>query len=75
VDRGEGEVHREFAVPATIRDGVLERMGRLGEDTRTLLAAAAVLACPAGLSALGAWDDATRVIDTPKVAQDRRQSH
>ncbi len=41
-------------VPATIRDGVLERSRRLGADARTVLAAAAVLAGPADEATLRA---------------------
>ncbi|WP_344493986.1 ATP-binding protein [Nonomuraea monospora] len=37
----------EIAVPPTIRDAVLERVGRLAEPARTILHAAAVLAEPA----------------------------
>jgi DNA-binding CsgD family transcriptional regulator len=37
----------EIMVPATIRDGVLERSRRLSADARAILAAAAVLADPA----------------------------
>lgn len=39
-------------VPPTIRDGVLERVGRLGPDTRTVLYAASVLSGPADYATL-----------------------
>jgi DNA-binding CsgD family transcriptional regulator/tetratricopeptide (TPR) repeat protein len=45
---------REIAVPATIRDGVLERTRRLSADARAILDAAAVLADPAAEETLGA---------------------
>ncbi|MGS2615316.1 helix-turn-helix transcriptional regulator [Micromonospora sp. LZ34] len=41
-------------VPPTIRDAVLERVGRLGPDTRTVLYAAVVLAEPADCPILNA---------------------
>jgi DNA-binding CsgD family transcriptional regulator/tetratricopeptide (TPR) repeat protein len=70
----------EIAVPATIRDGVLERTGRLGEDARTVLAAAAVLACPAGertlravagLTARRADAALTELVGSGLLAEDR----
>ncbi|HEY2505789.1 MAG TPA: AAA family ATPase [Streptosporangiaceae bacterium] len=48
--RGDEWVRRslnEIIVPATIRDGVLERTERLSQDAQAILAAAAVLAYPA----------------------------
>ncbi|MFF0767923.1 ATP-binding protein [Nonomuraea wenchangensis] len=47
----------EIAVPPTIRDAVLERVGRLAEHARTVLHAAAVLAEPAGEAVLRAVAD------------------
>ncbi|WP_329262258.1 AAA family ATPase [Actinoallomurus sp. NBC_01490] len=47
----------EIAVPPTIRDAVLERIGRLDEPARTLLHAAAVLAEPAEEAVLRAVAD------------------
>jgi DNA-binding CsgD family transcriptional regulator len=44
----------ELQVPATIRDAVLERAGRLDTDARTVLQAAAALAEPAGYATLAA---------------------
>jgi DNA-binding CsgD family transcriptional regulator len=44
----------EIMVPATIRDGVLERSRRLGADARSVLAAAAVLNGPADEATLRA---------------------
>ncbi len=44
----------ELQVPATIRDAVLERAGRLDTDARTVLQAAATLAEPAGYATLAA---------------------
>jgi DNA-binding CsgD family transcriptional regulator/tetratricopeptide (TPR) repeat protein len=70
----------EIAVPATIRDGVLERMGRLDEDAQTMLAAAAVLACPvdertlrvvAGLTARKADAALTELVGSGLLAQNR----
>ena len=48
--RGGGWERRRLdriGVPATVRDMVLERVGRLGPDTQAVLAAAAVLGSPA----------------------------
>lgn len=42
----------EIAVPPTIRDAVLERVGRLGGDIQAILAAAAVLIYPADQATL-----------------------
>jgi DNA-binding CsgD family transcriptional regulator len=70
----------EITVPATIRDGVLERTGRLGEDAQTVLAAAAVLACPAderslravaGLTARREDAALTELVGSGLLAQDR----
>ena len=50
-------VRRDLAgidVPLTVRDAVLERAGRLGQDARAVLRAAAVLAAPAGEPVLAA---------------------
>jgi DNA-binding CsgD family transcriptional regulator len=55
--RGHGWVHRQMtdiAVPATIRDAVLERTARLDEVTRVVLQAAATLSEPADEAILGA---------------------
>jgi DNA-binding CsgD family transcriptional regulator/tetratricopeptide (TPR) repeat protein len=70
----------EIAVPATIRDGVLERTGRLGEEARAMLAAAAVLAHPAdertlravaSLTARQADAALTELVGSGLLAQDR----
>lgn len=44
----------EIAVPATVRDAVLERAGRLSPDAGAILRAVAVLADPADEAAVGA---------------------
>lgn len=41
-------------VPPTIRDAVLDRIGRVGPDTRAVLYAVSVLSCPAGYETLRA---------------------
>jgi DNA-binding CsgD family transcriptional regulator len=70
----------EMTVPATIRDGVLERTGRLSENARTLLAAAAVLAHPtdehtlravAGLTAAKAGPALAELVSVRLLDQDR----
>jgi DNA-binding CsgD family transcriptional regulator/tetratricopeptide (TPR) repeat protein len=70
----------EITVPATIRDGVLERTGRLGEDAQTVLAAAAVLGHPAqermlravaGLTARRADTALTELVGSGLLDQDR----
>lgn len=50
VRRGDGWVRRRLeniAVPTSVRDAVLERVGRLGADAQLLIQAAAVLSRPA----------------------------
>ncbi|HEY1915554.1 MAG TPA: AAA family ATPase [Streptosporangiaceae bacterium] len=44
----------QIVVPPTVRDAVLERAGRLGEEARAVLQAAAVLAAPADEATLAA---------------------
>jgi DNA-binding CsgD family transcriptional regulator len=59
----------EIMVPATIRDGVLERSRRLGPDARAILAAAAVLADPADEPALRAVAGLTAARLGPALAE------
>jgi DNA-binding CsgD family transcriptional regulator len=57
VPRGDGWARRtidELAVPTSIRDSVLERVGRLSEDARSVLEAAAVLQTPMPFEVLAA---------------------
>ncbi|MEU2250663.1 AAA family ATPase [Streptomyces sp. NPDC019224] len=55
-------------VPPTIRDGVLERVGRLRPDTRTVLYAMSVLSGPAGHGTLSAVAGLPEERFTPSVA-------
>jgi DNA-binding CsgD family transcriptional regulator/tetratricopeptide (TPR) repeat protein len=81
--RGDEWVRRslsEIIVPATIRDGVLERTGRLSEDAQAILAAAAVVAYPAdertlrslaGLSAARGGAALTELVASGLLDEDR----
>jgi DNA-binding CsgD family transcriptional regulator/tetratricopeptide (TPR) repeat protein len=62
----------EIMVPATIRDGVLERTRRLGAGAQGLLAAAAVLAGPADEAALRAVAGLTAAQLGPALAESLR---
>ena len=59
----------EIMVPATIRDGVLERSRRLSSDARAILAAAAVLAEPADEPVLRAVAGLTAARLGPALAE------
>ena len=59
----------EIMVPATIRDGVLERSRRLSVDARAILAAAAVLAGPADEPLLRAVAKLTAARLAPALAE------
>jgi DNA-binding CsgD family transcriptional regulator/tetratricopeptide (TPR) repeat protein len=59
----------EIMVPATIRDGVLERSRRLGADAQAVLAAAAVLAGPADEATLRAVAGLTAAQLGPALAE------
>ena len=59
----------EIMVPATIRDGVLERSRRLSADARAILAAAAVLAEPADEPVLRAVAGLTAARLGPALAE------
>ncbi|GLY74160.1 helix-turn-helix transcriptional regulator [Actinoallomurus iriomotensis] len=59
---GGGWIRRHLAdidVPPTVRDSVVERSGRLGEDAQAMLRAAAVLAEPANEATLAAVGELT----------------